>query len=189
MRSMLLSAALASLALTAAATAAAPASDAETGAWTARTFDVYEPEDMRKPVEERRIRYSGVIAHTSDTAAPGALFSCSAQNGLSVMFSLEGVDFADEEWFASSNQVRGLTGRFIVDGDRPIEATRFFYRPRLKVVQPARSDIAFDAVDAVYSRKSTEVAVGGLKSVTLSMPAPDDTFREFIAACPSFASE
>jgi hypothetical protein len=188
MRILLLSAALASLALTAAATSAA-SPDAAPGSWTLRTFDVYEPEDLRKPVEQRRIRYSGVIAHTSDAAGPGALFSCSGQHGLSVMFSLEGVDFADEEWFASSNQVRGLTGRFIVDGKRPLESTRFFYRPRLKVVQPARSAIAFEAVDAVYLRKQTEVAMGGLQSVSLNMPAPDDTFLAFIAACPSFAAE
>lgn len=191
MRHLLLSAALAALTLTATAQTpiAASATVAETPSWNLRTFDVYEAADRRKPVEERRIRYSGVMVHTTDTTRPGALFSCSAEQGLSVMFSLEGVDFADADYFASSQLVRSMIGRLIVDGDRPRDSSRFLYRPRLKVAQAARPEVAHSAVSALYLGQTTEVEVGGLRPVSVSLPGPDDTFREFVAACPSFIQD
>jgi len=191
MRSLLLTAALASLTLSAPASAntAASAVSAEPAAWTVRSFDVYEPADRRKPVEERRVRYSGVMVHTTDTTRPGAHFACSGEKGLLVMFSLAPVDFADEAYFASSQQVRSMGGRLIVDGERPRDASRFLYRPRLNVAQAARPDVAFAAVEALYKRQPVQVEVGGLKAVDLTLPGPDDAFRQFVSDCPSFVSQ
>ncbi|MFN7053999.1 hypothetical protein [Hyphomonas sp.] len=191
MRHLIATALVAGLALSAGASpnTAASAVAAEPAAWTLRTFDVYDPADRRKPVEERRVRYSGVMVHTLDTSRPGALFTCSAEKGLAVMFSLDGVDFADEAYFASSQQVRQMSGRLVVDGERPRETTRFLYRPRLKVAQAARDEVAFTAVDAVYKRQAAEVEVGGLRPVAVSLPEPDAAFRDFIRDCPRFIAE
>lgn len=191
MRSLLLASALAAIALSAAAVPnaaeATPVSDKP--GWTMRTFDIYDRDDLRKPVEERRVDYSGVIVHTADASQPGALFSCSGEKGLSVMYSFAPVDFADADYFTSSNQVRGMGGRLIVDGVRPAAAHRFLYRRKLNVAQTASSDIAYDTVDALYAGKTIEVEVGGLKPVAIALPGPDDTFREFVIACPAFVSE
>ncbi|MFN7057130.1 hypothetical protein [Hyphomonas sp.] len=191
MRSLLLTAALAGLALSASASAntSASAVAAEPAAWTLRTFDVYAAEDRRKPLEERRIAYSGVIVHTSDTSRTGALFSCSEEKGLSVMFSLAPVDFTDEDYFASSQQVRGMGGRVIVDGERPRDASRFLYRRKLNVAQAAQPEVAYAAVEALYKGQTTQVEVGGLRAVEVSLPAPDEAFRQFVRDCPRFVSE
>lgn len=191
MRSLFLTAALASLFLTAAASANTSANDvaAEPTGWTVRTFDIHETADRRKPVEERRIAYSGVTVHTADTARPGAYFACSGEKGLSVMFSLAPVNFTDEAYFASSQQVRGMGGRLIVDGERPSGASRFIYRPKLNIAQAIQPDVAFAAIEALYERKSAEIEVGGLSAVALSLPAPDDAFRQFVRDCPSFVPD
>ncbi|MFN4023816.1 MAG: hypothetical protein ACK4MQ_03200 [Hyphomonas sp.] len=191
MRSLLLASTLIAIAFSASAlpgAAEAAAGSAPTG-WTMRTFDIYDRDDLRKPVEERRVDYSGVIVHTADASQPGALFSCSKEKGLSVMYSFAPVDFADTDYFTSSNQVRGMGGRLIVDGERPRNAHRFLYRGKLNVAQTASADIAYDTIDALYAGKEIAVEVGGLKPVAISLPDPDDTFRSFVAACPAFASE
>lgn len=191
MRSLLLASALVTIAFSTAAgpSVAETAPGSAPAIWTMRTFDIYDRDDLRKPVEQRRIDYSGVIVHTADASQPGALFSCSKEKGLSVMYSFAPVDFADTDYFASSNQVRGMGGRLIIDGERPRNAHRFLYRGKLNVAQTASSDVAYDTVDALYSGKRIEVEVGGLKPVAIDLPGPDDTFRDFVAACPAFASQ
>lgn len=191
MRSLLLASALVTIAFSAAAVpnAAEAAPAGASASWTMRTFDIYDRDDLRKPVEERRVDYSGVIIHTADASQPGALFSCSKEKGLSVMYSFAPVDFADTSYFASSNQVRSIGGRLIIDGERPSKADRFLYRRKLSVAQTASSDVAYDTVDALYAGKTIEVEIGSLKPVAINLPGPDDTFREFVAACPAFAAD
>ena len=191
MRNILASAALAAAAFAASGPALASeaaANEASAAGWAMRPYTVYDRDDRDKPEDQRRINYSGVIVHTTDAGGPGALLNCSDKFGLSVMFSFGPVDFADQDYFASSNQVRALGGRLIVDGERPREPSRFLLRRKLNVAQAAKPDRAYETVDAIYTRKSIEVAVDGMKPTTVDLPAPDASFTEFVKSCPGFVS-
>lgn len=188
MRPFLTTAALAILALSAAATPAdtPDAGPASAGSWELRPFNVYDNDDNKKPEAERRVKYSGVIVHTTDSGQPGALLTCSEKFGLSVMYSLKPVDFADQEYFASSNQVRTFDGRLNVEGDAPAKQSRFLVRRKLGVAQPVNADDAFKTVDALYAGKALNVDVPGFDPVDIKLPSPDKSFKEFVASCPEF---
>lgn len=188
MRPFLTTVALAALALSAAAAPAdtPDAAAASTGSWELRPFSVYDRDDYDKPVEERRVTYTGVIVHTSDDSQPGVLLTCSEKFGLSAMYSLKPVDFADQDYFASSKQSRTFDGRLIVDGDRPKLASRFVVRRKLGVAQPVNPDEAYKTVEALYAGKPLTLEVPGFDPVSIDLPAPDNAFTDFVAACPSF---
>lgn len=191
MRKILASAALVATMLSASGPAFASetaAVDAAAAGWTMRPYTVYDRDDRDKPEDQRRVDYSGVIVHTASADRPGALFNCSDKFGLSVMFSFGPVDFSDQDYFASSSQIRGMGGRLIVDGERPREPSRFLLRRKLNVAQAAKPDLAYETVDAIYTRKPVEVAVDGMKQTTFDLPAPDASFTEFVKSCPGFVS-
>ncbi len=188
MRAFLSTAALAILAFTATATAAETTDAVAAGnsGWELRPFNVYDRDDDDKPEAERRVKYSGVIVHTTDASQPGALLTCSEKFGLSVMYSLKPVDFADQEYFGSSNQVRTFDGRLNVEGDVPAKQSRFLVRRKLGVAQPVNADDAFKTVDALYAGKALNVDVPGFDPVDIKLPSPDKSFKEFVASCPEF---
>jgi hypothetical protein len=186
MRSILLAFALGAGALTATASPVETDTADKPASWQMRPFTIYDTDDRNKPAEEREVRYAGVIVHTASAEKPGALFSCSKKFGLSVMFGLKPVDFADEAYFASSKQVRGFPGRLIVDGVRPNAANRFIVKRKLGVAQPTNTELAFDTVTALYAGKPVSVDVVGFDPVDINLPAPDESFKAFVAACPAF---
>lgn len=188
MRAFLSTAALAILALTTTATAAETTDAVAAGntGWELRPFNVYDGDDDDKPEAERRVKYSGVIVHTTDASQPGALLTCSEKFGLSVMYSLKPVDFADQDYFTSSKQVRAFNGRLSVEGDRAEKMSRFLVRRKLGVAQPVNPDDAFKTVDALYAGKALNVDVPGFDPVDIKLPTPDKTFQDFVASCPDF---
>lgn len=161
--------------------------DNKTANWELRPFTVYDRDDFDKPVQERRISYSGVIVHTVDNSQRGALLTCSEKFGLSVMFSLKPVDFSDQDYFASSRQARTFSGRLSVEGGLPQPPSRFIVRRKLGVVQSVSSEEAFTAVDALYAGQTMSVEVPGFDPVSIDLPPPDSSFRTFVADCPAFA--
>jgi len=189
MRFLVAASALALCAISASATPVegAGAADKTAASWELRPFTVYDRDDYDKPIEERRLNYSGVIVHTVDNGKPGALLTCSEKFGLSVMFSLKPVDFSDQDYFASSRQARTFSGRLSVDGDRPKLPSRFIVRRKLGVVQSVSNEEAFTAVDALYAGQTMSLEVPGFDPVNIDLPPPDGSFRTFVADCPAFA--
>lgn len=189
MRFLVAASAMALCAISASATPAegSGAADDKSAHWDLRPFTVYDRNDIDKPVQERRISYSGVIVHTVDNSQPGALLTCSEKFGLSVMFSLKPVDFSDEDYFASSRQARTFNGSLSVEGARPQLPSRFVVRRKLGVVQSVSSEEAYTAVDALYAGQVMTLEVPGFDPVNIDLPPPDSSLRAFVADCPTFA--
>ncbi|MBA4338126.1 MAG: hypothetical protein C0421_04705 [Hyphomonas sp.] len=189
MRFLVAASAMALCAISASATPVegSGAADKKAANWELRPFTVYDRNDIDKPVQERRISYSGVIVHTADISQPGALLTCSEKFGLSVMFSLKPVDFSDEDYFASSRQARTFNGSLSVEGEPPKLPSRFVVRRKLGVVQSVGSEEAYTAVDALYAGQSMTLEVPGFDPVNIDLPPPDSSLRAFVADCPAFA--
>ncbi len=189
MRFLVAASAMALCAISASATPVegSGANDKKAANWELRPFTVYDRNDFDKPVQERRISYSGVIVHTVDNSQRGALLTCSEKFGLSVMFSLKPVDFSDQDYFASSRQARTFNGRLSVEGEPPQLPSRFVVRRKLGVAQSVSSEEAFTAVDALYAGQTLSLEVPGFDAVSIDLPAPDSSFRTFVADCPAFA--
>lgn len=157
--------------------------------WQLGNFNVFDADQRDVPASEREIDYTGVMAWTANSEAPGLLLTCNEKKALSATFSLAPVDFSDPAVTSAKTRVKARQGRLIIDGDRPAKKQQFLLRRKINVVHAMNVETAYSVVNAIYAKKPVSLEIDGEDDVSFDLPPVDDTLKEFVANCPAFKQD
>jgi hypothetical protein len=161
-------------------------SEKDVAGWRSDRFNLVDVDQRNVPASEREVEYTGVMAHTANSEAPGLLLTCTEKKELSATFSVAGVDFGDSAIMNAKTRIKVLRGRLIIDGVRPVSKEQYLLRRKLNVIQTMNIQSAFTVINAIYEKKSVRLEVDGQDAVDYTLPPVDDELREFVANCPAF---
>ena len=158
----------------------------EVSGWRIRGYNILDVDQRNVAAAEREIEYSGVMAWTANSEAPGIMFTCNEKGALGATFSVAPVDFGDPAVMNAKSRIKVLKGRLIVDGDKPASKQQFLLRRKLNVIQAMNINTGYTAINAIYNKKSLRLEVDGQDAVDYDLPPVDDELKEFVANCPGF---
>lgn len=154
--------------------------------WRIRGYNIVDVDQRNVPASEREVEYTGVMAWTANSEAPGIMFTCNEKGALGATFSVAPVDFGDPAITNAKSRIKVLKGRLIVDAEKPDSKQQFLLRRKLNVIQAMNINTGYTAINAIYNKKSLRLEVDGQDAVDYDLPPVDDELKEFVANCPGF---
>ncbi len=158
----------------------------EMSGWRIRGYNIVDVDQRNVPASEREVEYTGVMAWTANSEAPGIMFTCNEKGALGATFSVAPVDFGDPAITNAKSRIKVLKGRLIVDAEKPDSKQQFLLRRKLNVIQAMNINTGYTAINAIYNKKSLRLEVDGQDAVDYDLPPVDDELKEFVANCPGF---